>query len=192
MVNLSVIQNSYSSKFNENNKINFVSFQSNNLSPLKTDTISFMGKKAQFKGNLDQINDNEFPDDLYLNLDEVYKTFEQQKSYHRWEEFPFMLADLLAKRTDYLGLTDGAIGSSHSSSPTPSYGFPRTEYISVFESGEKDGKKLDKSYEFNWTREFHELEEFFKGKPGVPGTENSMEEIKKGLPQILKKQGWVK
>lgn len=202
-------------KFKEHKMLNSISFQksqtkfnskhtnvqklaiNNNLSPLKADKVSFTGTHASFDGTLEHINKNEFPDDLYLNMDEVFAKFEKQRSYHRWEKFPFMLADLLAKRTNYLGLTDEAEGSALGTGSTPSYGFPRTRTISVAELGEKEDRKLDKSYTFNWTREYNELETFFKkgiaeGGSSLFGAEDSMEQIREGLPKILKKQGWIK
>jgi len=163
----------------------------NSLSPLKEDTVSFSGKNILLNGTLNQVNDNNFPDDLYLDLDKVYETFEKQEFYHRWENFPLMLADLLAKRCNYLELTENATGIGYGSSPFESCGFQRTETISISECC-SDKQENIKSIKFDWTRECNELEEFFKGGEDSIGAENSMEEIKAGLPEILRKQGWIK
>lgn len=160
------------------------SYVNNNLAPLKADTVSFRGNTVYLKTNLSDINNNKFPDDLHLNLDQVYETFEKQQSYHRFEKFPFTLGELLAKRMNYLGLTEnGFCGSISSGSDGRN--------INVMELD--NTKKIEKSYEVNWTKEFEELQEFFEGgKNRLFGASDSMEEIKKGLPEILKKQHWIK
>ena len=163
-----------------NNKIKMNNFYSANVNK----SCSFASDTIHLTGRLADINDNEFPDELYLNMDDVYKKFETQRYYHRWEKFPFVLSDLLAKRCNFLGLTDVAKGSSVGSSPDVAYGYPRTEYIGVSEIFKKKKNALD--IEFEWTREYHELDDFFEEN------QYEMETIKKGLPEILRKQGWIK
>ena len=122
----------------------------------------------------------------------MYKSFEKEKNtpYHRWENFPFILSNLIAKRCNYLGLTQCAKGSGFGSSPEYSYGYPRKEFLSI---NKYDKNENNISMELEWTREFNELKKFFKEDYINPyGAERDMDKIKKGLSEILKKQGWIK
>lgn len=155
-----------------------------------TEEISFKSKNIYLKGNISDINNNKFPDELYLNLDKVYKTFEDERSYQRWENFPKMLGDVLAKRCDYLELTKNAEYAGHGKNTKVYQGYPGTHYIDICES-DKDENAI--SLELDWTKEYNELEAFFDGVPGRSfGAEYDMNQIRKGLPEILKKQGWIK
>ena len=171
--------NSITTQYKANN-----AYRKTTSNPQASSSISFGAKCISLEGRLEDINNNKFPDNLYLNLDEVYKTFENQRFYHRWEKFPEILGELLAKRTDYLGLTQDAEYSGTGSKPSFSYGYRRKEYISIHEPFEKTLNRRD--IDFEWTRQYHELEDFFE-KNAL-----SMENIKAGLPAILKKQGWIK
>ncbi len=172
-----------------------VSKKQNTFSPfvknIAADSFSFTGEHIFLDGYMSQINDNKFPDDLYLNLDEVFETFEnEEREYHRWENFRFVLADMLAKRCNYIGLTQCAVGSGVGSAPCYSYGYPRKEEIIVSEHDKEENNII---IHFNWTREFHELNDFFEGSRTNPfGAEHDMDKIRKELPEILRKQGWIK
>ena len=167
-------------------KKNFIantnSVMSSKCTPSQSGKISFTGNTIYLTGNLKDINDKKFPDELYLDLDKDFETLENEdRTYHRWERFRFVLTKLAAKRCNYLGVTKNASGGS--------IGFFNNKVdMSIHELKNKEHPK---SLELDWTNEYNELETFFKGS-GWGGAEDDMDLIKEGLPKILKKQGWIK
>ena len=169
-----------------NSSIKNIYSKQNNLNVLKnnniSDCFSFTGRN-NLKGKLSDVNKCEFPDDLYLDMDKVYKDFEKEVSYHRWEIFRHTLASLFVKRCNYLGLTNNAkfgVISYHNNK----FNIEVSDYpIS----------KNKKNFAFDWTKEFNELEDFFVGSENYPyGVSDNMLAIKEYLPEIMKKQGWIK
>ena len=158
-----------------------------NLPSYKTqsfdDNFSFQSKYIYLKGEVKNINSNEFPDNLYLDLDNIYKNFENQKPYRRWESLRFNLASLFAKRCNYLGVTKNAKGGL--------VGFEKDKAVITVSDSTKG--KNPKNIDFDWTEQYKELEEFFEGDDFYPaGASRDLYEIKAGLPKILEKQGWIK
>ena len=170
----------------KNFRANRNSVMSSKCTPSQSGKISFTGNKIYLTGKLQYINDKKFPDELYLDLDKVFETLENEdETYNRWERFQFVLTGLAAKRCNHLGITKGAIGSG--------IGFCDRKISMTIH--ELKNKEYPKRLELDWADEYNELETFFKGPNGPNGfwgAEDDMEAIKAGLSKILKKQGWIK
>lgn len=146
------------------------------------DTVSFSGRYIYLECKLENVNSQEFPNELYLNLDNLYKNLEKTKPNQRFERLRFILADLFAKRCDYLKITKNA--------KTGYTGFEKNK--AVITVADKPRNKNPKNYDFDWTEQYEELENFFDEDyiyPFPSGT--NMEDIKAGLPELLKHQGWI-
>lgn len=165
-----------------NNVSNLPKYSQNRiLSNKAQDSFSFTGKQIVLQGNMEEINSQEFPQELYLNMDKVYKTLENTRGSRRFQSLQFILADTLAKRCNYLGITKNAKNGL--------VGFDNKEaVITVAEQGKK---KNPKAVDFNWSEQYEELEEFFEGTEDYEGASNDMTEIKMFLPEYLKKYGWI-
>lgn len=87
----------------------------------------------------------------------------------------------MAKRCNYIGITkcEEAAGYGYYTRETNRY--PFIQEISIWETRKKENNI---SIDFDWTKNFIEIEELFKS--------DDIEEIKEELPMILKKQGWIK
>ena len=69
---LQIVQAKFNSAKNNNNN----RFLTNNLSPLKADTVSFKGTDYPcLKVDFSKINNNEFPKYLYLDGEDILKEF---------------------------------------------------------------------------------------------------------------------
>lgn len=181
---ISPIANFYPTKINTSITSNKNVISGNNSQNKQINNVSFAGNTVYLKGQLRNINKNDFPDELYLNLDKVYEQLENEdQTYHRWENFRFNLVELAAKRCNYLGITENAEGSSIGGSI-----YDKVE-MSIFEHNKNEYRKC---IDLEWTKEYKELENFFKGPDYFMGAEDNMDLIKEGLPEILKKQGWIK
>lgn len=180
---ISPIANFYPTRINTGITSNKNVISGYNSQNKQINNVSFAGNTVYLKGQLRDINKNDFPDELYLNLDNVYEKFENEdRTYHRWEKFRFDLVELAAKRCNYLGITENAKGSSIGQDKN-------TVEMSISEFGKKE---YPKSIDLEWTKEYKELENFFKGPKYFMGAEDNMDSIKEGLPEILKRQGWIK
>jgi len=165
----------------KNNESAFV--KQNKFLQMPKNNFSFTGD-IFLKGSVSDVNEIEFPDDLYLSLDDTFEKLENEdRTYRRWENFRFDLTKLFAKRCNYLGLSIGAKSGSIGSDKDGTY-------ITIYDAGKKENQRIT---EFDWSHEYQELKEFFDGSAEFPfGASDDMETIKEELPEILRKQGWIK
>lgn len=155
----------------------------NSNNSARKQNISFLGN-IYLKGKVSDINKIPFPDDLYLNLNKVFENFKNEdKAFTRWEDFIFALTKLFTKRCNYLGLSkDKSSGI---------IGFDKNGAKIILKDNLKH--KNAKTTEFNWSKEYKQLEEFFDSLFAFPYSErNFVKKFQEGLPEILKKQGWIK